>query len=489
MTTQVKSTVSGGLISVDTSSFQTLCTALSDAGRQSVAVALSWSDAAMRLSQLKTQQAWCAGNAASDGAHCTVDYAALADRSLQMSSSLNAAGQEAIGLSDRLARAFNLYESAESAVRRVMTETLQAVTKTWPGYTLLGTAAFAAGGAVYSLGAEGSVNPIHMLNATTWAQEGLLSGFGAVIGGTSLAQGLLSTSEVSSAAGVIASVSAQANDKWQGDDLQVRQIEPGQDVVGAAASVSDALAGLHRLGTTRMEGGDGISYATIAISRYVDDDGCASWLVTVPGTDGQADSPFGWEQNIELMASDAQIRANADSARMVAEAMRMAGIGADEPVAIVGHSQGGIVAATIASDFADEFTVSHIVTAGSPIASHPVAEGTWVTAIEMDDELVAALDGSANPSNEYWLTVRGTLVDGSSAYLTGTDVDPQPDSYEITHWLQYHQAAYEDASGLGNPAVERHEAHFQQTVSGAYAGTTYWQGRMSAEGQGDGEGD
>ena len=48
-------------------------------------------------------------------------------------------------------------------------------------------------------------------------------------------------------------------------------------------------------------------------------------------TDGQPDSPFGWAQNVELMSADQERRRKADSARMVAEAMRQAGIGKDEP--------------------------------------------------------------------------------------------------------------------------------------------------------------
>lgn len=83
---------------------------------------------------------------------------------------------------------------------------------------------------------------------------------------------------------------------------------------------------------------------------------------------------------------------------MVAEAMRQAGIGKDEPVALIGHSQGGIVAATLASDWAEEYTIEHVVTAGSPVANHPIPQRTWVTSVEIDDELVAALDGACNRS-------------------------------------------------------------------------------------------
>lgn len=69
------------------------------------------------------------------------------------------------------------------------------------------------------------------------------------------------------------------------------------------------------------------------------------------------------------------------------EAMKQAGIKSNEPVALIGHSQGGIVAATIASDLKDDYDIEHVVTAGSPVANHPIPEKTWVTSVEMDDEL------------------------------------------------------------------------------------------------------
>lgn len=76
-------------------------------------------------------------------------------------------------------------------------------------------------------------------------------------------------------------------------------------------------------------------------------------------------------------------------------------------MALIGHSQGGIVAATLASDWAEEYTIEHVVTAGSPVANHPIPQRTWVTSVEIDDELVAALDGAANPVTDNWLTVQG----------------------------------------------------------------------------------
>ena len=59
---------------------------------------------------------------------------------------------------------------------------------------------------------------------------------------------------------------------------------------------------------------------------------------------------------------------------------------------------------------------------------------------------------------------------------------------EISHWLKYHQAAYRNASDLGSPAVQRHEAHFQHVIDGELKETRYYQGRMSrAQASGHGE--
>ena len=64
------------------------------------------------------------------------------------------------------------------------------------------------------------------------------------------------------------------------------------------------------------------------------------------------------------------------------------------------------MAAALASDLKDSYAIDHVVTAGSPVANHPIPPKTWVTSIEIEDELVASLDGGRNPSTEQWLTVR-----------------------------------------------------------------------------------
>ena len=149
--------------------------------------------------------------------------------------------------------------------------------------------------------------------------------------------------------------------------------------VGGASGIQDALHDLRRLGQANGAGDDGLAYGTIAISQYRRQDGSQAWLVTIPGTDGQKDSPFGWIQNAELMSASAAQRRDADSARLVVQAMHQAGVQPEDSVALIGHSQGGIVAAALASDYADTYRIEHVVTAGSPIANHPISSNTWVT--------------------------------------------------------------------------------------------------------------
>ena len=332
---------------------------------------------------------------------------------------------------------------------------------------------------------EGKSNPIYLLDSLDWAQEGIMGAAGTALSGYGKVAGLLHTDEVNHAAGTISKASSRGYNLIQGNNLTVTRVRPKNIVVRESHSVGEAMEDLRRLAEERLGKADlnsGLDYGTIAISKYRKANGTNSWLVTIPGTDGKRDSPFGWPQNVELMSSDSKQRMEADSARMVQEAMKQAGINSDEPVALIGHSQGGIVAATIASDLKDDYDVKHVVTAGSPVANHPIPNKTWVTSVEMDDELVAALDGAPNPNSEHWLTVRGTASKSDNnpeSTFEGTPVTNAPDNKEITHWLKYHQAAYQNATDMGSSAVKTHERHFDEILDGDLQEVMYFEGRMS----------
>lgn len=302
-------------------------------------------------------------------------------------------------------------------------------------------------------------------------------------------------------------VSAPINDRKQGNNLLLTKVnetwrKPGSVLARPGRNLLETLENLTELGSGNLGVRPPLvnpDAATIAIQRFKRSDGSSSWLVIIPGTDGKAHSPFGWAQNAEVMSHSSLMRKQADSTRMVVEAMKRSGIKPNEPVALVGHSQGGIVAASIASDYSKQYNIQHVVTAGSPIANHPIPKKTWVTSIEMDDEIVPSLDGKENPRRNNWVTIHGhaihikeskrSLPPGVTRFSgkqysikkfdnDGIFVNDVPEEGTLTHDLHYHTAAYEDALQLGSKSVREQDRHFQNTINGKLQSTTLWQGIM-----------
>ena len=109
-------------------------------------------------------------------------------------------------------------------------------------------------------------------------------------------------------------------------------------------------------------------------------------------------------KSVSAAASDAA-SSTAASERAVLAALRSAKVGAGDEVMLVGHSQGGIIAANIASG-RHEFKVAGIVTFGSPIALAEVNSETKVLALEHTNDPVPTLDTGPNPQRENWVTVK-----------------------------------------------------------------------------------
>jgi predicted alpha/beta hydrolase family esterase len=368
----------------------------------------------------------------------------------------------------------------------IMTGIIGSVSAALPLKILAGATAL-FGGAAWVAGGNGRFKTLgaQALHATDGVQEGILTGFAnGLLGATSAFNGgVQSGAPVSKAARLIAKVEAPLEALFFGDRLVVTQPHPQTAPIAASATIDDALANLDALNAPN----NGLDYGTVAVQKYVDAQGASRWLVLIPGTDTHADTAIGWGQNIELMSSDNEQRLHADSSRLVMEAMERSGIGKDEPVTLVGHSQGGIVAASLAAGLADKYTISHVVTAGSPIANHPIPEKTWVTSIENKGELVSNLDGSRNPDRPTWLTVRGTInpadsnaleSSGPLARASATGVANAPEHADITHAMNYQRATWTNAESLGSPALTEHDKHFQEQIKGTLKTTSYYTGRM-----------
>lgn len=155
-------------------------------------------------------------------------------------------------------------------------------------------------------------------------------------------------------------------------------------------------------------------------------DGTKAYVVDIPGTkewDGPGQfSPYlnDLGTNIHVMGGDVTTREQA-----IADALHRAGASPTDPVMLVGHSQGGMVAAQAAHDTgtgAFHYNVTHVVTAGSPIGTTDVPSNVQVLSLENQHDIVPHLDATDNPDRPNRTTVtfdtqRGTIGDNHSTRL------------------------------------------------------------------------
>jgi hypothetical protein len=101
----------------------------------------------------------------------------------------------------------------------------------------------------------------------------------------------------------------------------------------------------------------------------------------------------------------------------VLAAMRAAGVRRGEPVMLVGHSEGGLVAVNAARHAlaSGEFTITHVVTAGAPVGrtAGTLPSQVRLLALENTQDVVPHLDGAANPDRVNVTTASGRRGDGT----------------------------------------------------------------------------
>ncbi|WP_375387425.1 hypothetical protein [uncultured Amnibacterium sp.] len=154
----------------------------------------------------------------------------------------------------------------------------------------------------------------------------------------------------------------------------------------------------------------------VRIERYQDEGG-TRWIVYIAGTvtfdRDSGDEPFDLASDVLGVA-----HRPADSEDAVLEAMRQAGIGADEPVLLVGHSQGALDAVRVAED--GGYRVGGVVGFGGPTGQIVLPETVPVLAVEHDEDLVPVLGGTAagGAAGLRRLVVRRTLPDGGFGAAT-----------------------------------------------------------------------
>lgn len=176
--------------------------------------------------------------------------------------------------------------------------------------------------------------------------------------------------------------------------------------------------------------GEGLDGGRVRVVEVARGDGGSAWVVVVPGTQEWSphpgSNPFDLTTDVRAVTGGATLAAAGVAAALEVARGRAGGRStAADPVVLVGHSQGGILAAALASDagFTARHRVSHVVTSGSPVGLFPVPSTTRVLSVERGDDPVPRLDLSPNPDRSSWVTVRpagaGPPVDVRSHHLEG----------------------------------------------------------------------
>lgn len=142
----------------------------------------------------------------------------------------------------------------------------------------------------------------------------------------------------------------------------------------------------------------------LTVDHRVDAQGRGHWVVNVPGTQawgmGMPPNPSDATANLRSLAGRESSLYPAVTTAVTA-AMRKAGVKpGSEPVMLVGHSQGGIVASRLASNaqFRTRFKVTHVLTVASPESRIKTPTSVQALSIEHRADPVPRLDTSTGPN-------------------------------------------------------------------------------------------
>lgn len=131
-------------------------------------------------------------------------------------------------------------------------------------------------------------------------------------------------------------------------------------------------------------------------------------IVDLPGTTRWNVNPFERTKQATDFATNLRAFAGEPSVygQGVILALEAAGVKPDEPIMLVGHSEGGLVAMQLASQLqgSGRFTVTHVVTAGAPVGNAKPPAGVSVLSVENRGDIVPQLDGVDNPDQPNWIT-------------------------------------------------------------------------------------
>ena len=178
------------------------------------------------------------------------------------------------------------------------------------------------------------------------------------------------------------------------------------------ANLGDIMAEINHRNTTaaQRDGSGAYTGPNIDVRKVTGPDGKPRYIVDIPGTKvWNASTPGGNNTNINDLGTNIHGVAGQNTAlqQAVDQALHQAGVSPTDPVMLVGHSQGGIIAANAAADWVNEgkYNVTNVVTAGSPVGLVDMPSSVKVLSLENSGDIVAHLDGRSNPTTSNWTTV------------------------------------------------------------------------------------
>ncbi|MBO1902734.1 hypothetical protein J4H92_12340 [Leucobacter weissii] len=184
----------------------------------------------------------------------------------------------------------------------------------------------------------------------------------------------------------------------------------------APTSLADVLGNTRQVDSLGKNG-ESVDETVVRITRVVGADGVARWQVTLPSTQewlsrftGDQGGTHDLDSNLALMLTPS-LRSQYE--RAVLEAMRQAGVGKNDPVMLIGFSQGGIMAGTLAA-YNSDCNWSAVVVSGAPIDHLPIPSSTHVVSMQhhgdpvprLDTLVTAGLDGYVR-NDAGWTTIQG----------------------------------------------------------------------------------
>jgi len=206
-------------------------------------------------------------------------------------------------------------------------------------------------------------------------------------------------------------------------DLQVASSQ------AVPASLGDLIAHLGQV--NELPDGD-IEVQTITLA-----DGTRQHVVYLPGTDDM--NPLSHDGQIRDMQGNLELMAGLPTAygAGIVEALHQTGVAPDEPVLVVGHSQGGMQAIALAAQ-QTPYSFTQVVTAGSPVGGVDLPAGVGAVSLEHDGDVIPLTDAADNPDAPNHVTIG---FDSGSTGLAGN------------HGLDHYVAGAAAADASDDPAI------------------------------------